>query len=116
MDWRNYVKDILMIAFAVSLTMLSPITSFFINGEFEKGFILFFVAGSVATGSMLVAAYWHKRDIHATLIGNIASGLVVLASPFVAYIYGFSLWPLIIIIVYLVLGIIIQSRKIKTGK
>lgn len=101
MTWRNVVKDILMVIFSVLFFLLSPAVTLMQNGRWIFGVVLIVIAFLLGATIVLIASYWHKRDIHATMVGNVVSMCVFIVSPFVAWHYNFSLWPLILIILYL---------------
>jgi len=102
--WKNVVKDILMIIFSATFFLLSPAVTSMQNEQWVVGIVLIATALVLWIPIYFVAYHWHKRNIHATIFGNVASMGVFIISPFVAWYYDFSLWPLLLILVYLIFG------------
>jgi hypothetical protein len=111
--WRNYVKDFLMIIFSSSFFLLSPAITFIQNGNWLFGVLLIVSVAILWVPIYYIAEYWHKREIHATLIGNVVSVVVFVASPFFAWYLGYSLWPVVLILLYLVFGSIYRHFELK---
>lgn len=93
-----------MIIFAVLFFVPSPTVTFIQNGQWALGIVLIGATLVLWIPIYLIADRWHKQGFHATIFGNIVSMCIFIVSPFVAWHYGFSLWPFLLILVYLIFG------------
>ena len=103
--WRYYVKDILMLLFTASFLLIAPAAKFLFHGETTKAFIIFSTALFLGVTSFYIATYWHERDIHATLMGNIASLVLFVVGIIALWVYQSYFWlPIVLLITLIIYG------------
>jgi len=112
MKWQHYCKDLLMVVFSISFLLTAPAVYFFLLGSTIKGIYIISFALVSGTLSFLIADYWHKHDIHATLFGNILSLVTFVGGIFLLWKYGFYFWlPILLFASFVTFGYIIGKNK-----
>ena len=103
-----------MVLFTISILLSSPAIILLSHGEVVKGLSILAIAIFIGTLSFSIASYWHERDIHATLLGNIISLVLFIAGIVVLWIYGFYFWlPITILGIFMLYGFFTGTNKKK---
>ena len=110
--WQSYVKDILMVTISLSMLSISPISTYVWQVEYARAAIIFGAAVVVGGASVMLASYWHGKNMHMTQIGSGLGIAIFIAGPFAAWKLEFWIWPAAILSAY-VLGGLLYNTQIK---
>lgn len=97
--WHNWVKNSLFIVFIFCVVIFPQTVVLGYKGSVEN--ILFSIAiFLVGTLCLIIAAFWHRRDIHITRLGFWGGAIILMLSPLVIWELGLFVWPNIFISAY----------------
>ena len=110
--WQCHVKNVLLIIWTAALLSTAPAVTLIVHGNMWQGLLILFIAVLSCTISISIAAYWHKRDIHATPLGFIAALLFFIAGSVWLWFYGFYFWiPIALLALSIVYGYLTGKNK-----
>lgn len=97
---------------AAALLATAPAVTFIAQGRLFQGLIILLAAFIFGAISLSIAAYWHKRDIHATPTGFIVALIFFVAGTVCLWWYGFFFWvPVALLALSIAYGYLTGKNK-----
>lgn len=109
---RCHVKNALLLVWTIALLLTAPAVTLITRGDLWKGLLLLLIAVLSGAVSISIAAYWHKRGIHATSLGFIAALFFFIVGSVWLWFYGFYFWiPIALLVLSIAYGYLTGKNK-----